>query len=295
MPNKEKLITAGGQAVIEGVMMRSTDHTAIAVRKPDGTISLKKDKMVSLSKKYKILGWPLIRGVISLAEMMVLGIKALNWSANESGEEEEQLSAWHIVLSLFLSLVFAVALFKFAPLFIAQLLQNNVQLVADNYWLFNLIDGIVKIALFVSYIAIIGLMSDVKRLFQYHGAEHMAVHCYEARKKLTVKNVQKYSTIHPRCGTSFILIVLLLSVAVYTFIPQNFTFIAKLGTRILLLPFIAGVSYEILKLAGKYRKNIILRAISAPGMWVERLTTRKPTNEMVEVAIKALKAVVKVK
>lgn len=291
---KEKLITAGGQAVIEGVMMRSTNHIAIAVRKPNGKISLKKDKLKPLGERCKIFAWPFIRGVFNLGEMLIYGIKAINYSANESSDEEdEQLSSWHIVLSMVIAFAFAIALFKFVPLLLAQLASNTFAFVKDNYIIFNLIDGLLKILLFIAYVLVISLMDDVKRLFQYHGAEHMAVHCYEAKKKLTVANVKKYSTLHPRCGTSFILIVLVLSIIIYTFIPQTVNFWSKLGLRLLLLPVIAGVSYEILRLAGKFSDNIIMRIVVWPGMMMEKITTSIPDNKQIEVSIKALEAVLK--
>lgn len=288
----EKLITAGGQAVIEGVMMRSSNHVAIVVRKADGSISVKKDRIKSLGDKYKFLKWPFLRGMLGLVEMMIVGIGALNYSANESAEsEEEELSWWHMALSIGFAMIFALALFKFIPLLIASFLEKNIALVKDHYVLFNAIDGIVKITLFISYIAIISLMDDVKRLFAYHGAEHSAVNCYEAKKSLTVENVKGFTTLHPRCGTSFILIVLILSILVYTFIPAGFGFWAKLGMRLALLPFIAGIAFELLRLAGKYRENWFLKLIVLPGLGVQKLTTRKPDEGQIEVAIKALKIV----
>ncbi len=288
----EKLITAGGQAVIEGVMMRSSKHVAIAVRKPDGSISIKKEKIKSLSDRLTFFKWPFLRGMLGLVEMMSIGIRALSYSAQESGGSvDEELSWWHTAVSIGFALVFALALFKFVPLLIATLLERMSVLVQEHYLLFNAIDGVVKIALFVGYVAAISLMSDVKRLFEYHGAEHAAVNCYEAKKPLEVEHVRKFTTLHPRCGTSFILIVLILSILVYTFIPAGFSFWAKLGMRLALLPVIAGISFELLRLAGKYRKNWLLQLVVLPGLGVQKLTTRTPDNGQVEVAIKALKAV----
>ena len=292
--DKDELISAGGQAVIEGVMMRSKHCLSIAVRKPSGKISLRLERIKSLSDRVRILGWPFFRGMVAMVEMMVVGIKALNYSANESmGEDEEEMTPFQIGISLVLALGFAILLFKFLPLLLAQLIRDHIPLVRESYTLFNIIDGIIKISLFVLYIAAISLMKDVRRLFMYHGAEHAAVNCYEARRPLTVKNVLKHTTIHPRCGTSFILIVLILSILLYTFIPQGYSFWAKLGLRILLLPVIAGISYELLRLAGKRRKSLIMRAVSLPGMAVQRITTRRFDGKQAEVAIKALKAVLK--
>jgi uncharacterized protein YqhQ len=273
MAKKDKLISAGGQAVIEGVMMRSKRHLSIAVRRPDGKISLRTERIKSLGDRLPFLRWPFFRGMLAMVEMMVVGVKALNHSANESlGEEEEEMTPLQMAISLALAWLPAVR---------------------ESYILFNLTDGVIKISLFVLYIACISLMTDVKRLFMYHGAEHAAVNCYEARLPLTPKNVLKHSPIHPRCGTSFILIVLMLSVLVYTFIPQSYSFWAKLGLRILLLPALAGVSYELLRMAGKYRHSAIMRAISSPGMAMQRLTTRRFDGKQAEVAIKALQAVLK--
>ncbi len=288
----EKLITAGGQAVIEGVMMRSSRHIAIAVRKPDGSISVKKERIKSLGDKVACLKWPFLRGMLGLVEMMIVGIRALSYSANESGEgEDEELSWWHMAISISFALVFALALFKFVPLLIASFLEKNNTLVQNHYLLFNAIDGIVKIALFIGYVAVISLMGDVRRLFEYHGAEHSAVNCYEAKKPLEVDHVRRFTTLHPRCGTSFILIVLILSILVYTFIPASFSFWAKLGMRLALLPIITGISFELLRLAGKYRESWLLKLVVLPGLGVQKLTTRTPDENQVEVAIKALKAV----
>lgn len=291
---KEKLISAGGQAVIEGVMMRNKHHLAIAVRKPTGRISLRTERIHSVSDTIPVLGWPFFRGIIAMIEMMVIGVRGLNYSANESlGEEEEEMSPFQVGVSLVLAIGFAIVLFKFLPLLLAQFIRNVFPVVKNSYILFNLADGIIKIALFVLYIACISLMKDVRRLFMYHGAEHAAVNCYEARKPLTPSNVLQYTTIHPRCGTSFILIVLILSVFIYTFIPQGYSFWAKLGLRVLLLPVIAGIAYEVLRLAGKYRGSVFMKVVSWPGMMVQRMTTRRFDAKQAEVAIKALRAVLK--
>ena len=297
--SKDELIKAGGQAVIEGVMIRSNHHIAIAVRKENGKIALKKERLNSLMDKFKLLKLPFLRGIIYLIEMMITGFKALNFSAQEAlddGDEEEkgELSTMELVITFVFAIGFAVLLFKFLPLLVAEFFQSNSVTVSKNYWLFNLIDGLVRILVFVLYIWILSFMKDIKRIFQYHGAEHQAVHCYEAKLPLTVKNVQKFNPEHPRCGTSFILIVLILSVFVYTFIPGTLGFWGKLGFRLALLPVIAGVSYEVLKLVGKFHsKNGFFRVIVWPGMLTQKITTSKPEDDMVEVAILALKTVVK--
>ena len=249
----EKVLSMGGQAVIEGVMIRSAKKITIAVRKPNGKIAVKTDTLHSLSEQYSFLRWPFFRGILGLVEMLVIGMKALNYSANISlDEEEEKLTPFHIAVTLLLGIAFAIVLFKFLPLLFSQILQKYSLTVQNNYFLFNLSDGVFRIILFVLYLYLISFAAEVKRLFMYHGAEHMAVHCYEARKKLTIQNVNAYHPEHPRCGTSFILIVFLLSILIYSFIPSSFSFWEKFGFRIALLPVVAGISYEILKLAGKF-------------------------------------------
>lgn len=288
----EKILSMGGQAVIEGVMIRSAKKIAVAVRTPNGKIVVKTDKLHSLSERYSFLRWPFFRGILGMIEMLVIGMKALNYSANISlEEEEEKLTPLHITVTLLLGIAFAIVLFKFLPLLFSQILQKYSLTVQNNYFLFNLSDGVFRIILFVLYLYLISFAAEVKRLFMYHGAEHMTVHCYEARKKLTIQNVQIYHPEHPRCGTSFILIVFLLSILIYSFIPSSFSFWGKFGVRIALLPFVAGISYEILKLAGKFYNTLFFRVISWPGMAVQKITTRQPTDDQIEVAIRAMKGI----
>ncbi len=290
---KEEIFSAGGQAVIEGVMMRSRHRLAIAVRRPDGKITVRKETIKSVADRHKFLRWPFIRGVFNLVQMLVIGFKGLIHSANETMDKiEEELTFLEIFLSVILAVGFAIILFKFVPLLIAQYFYSRFTFVEESNVLFNVIDGITKILLFVFYVFVISLMKDVRRLFEYHGAEHKTVNCYEDRKKLTVSNVKKHSTLHPRCGTNFILIVLILSILVYTLIPKDFSFWAKFGLRLLLLPAIAGISYEILKLSGKYRHNPVMRVIALPGLAVQKITTREPDRYQISVGIAALKGVI---
>ncbi|MBU1321121.1 MAG: DUF1385 domain-containing protein [Nanoarchaeota archaeon] len=296
-------LMVGGQAVIEGVLMRTGDDYAIAVRKANGKIIVKKQKHASLTKKNKFFGWPFVRGIIVLYETLVLGYKALTFSANESLEEEKpkkktskkkdkkpEIGSFELIFTLVLSIIFALALFKFLPLGIATLLKNKI---GGSNILFNVIDGVVKFIVFIAYILIISLLKDVKRVFQYHGAEHKTVYCYENNKKLTVANVKKFSKAHPRCGTTFIMVVLFLSILFYLLIPFNMNFWLKLMVRILFLPIIAGISYEFIKITGKYHHTPIGRILSAPGLLVQGLTTKEPDDKQIEVAIKSLSAVVK--
>lgn len=287
--NKPELMI-GGQAVIEGVLMRGPDKYAVAIRHPSGRIVLKKEKDVSLTKKNKFLGLPFIRGIVVLIETMVLGFKALTFSANQGlHDKQEEIGTVELIVTFAISLIFALALFKFIPLTVATLFKNKL---GGSNLLFNLIDGLSKFVIFILYILAISLMKDVKRLFQYHGAEHKTVYCYEDNKELSVKNVKKYSTAHPRCGTTFILVVLLISILFYLLIPFEMNFWLKLLIRVLFLPIITGLSYEWIKLTSKHPNKTHSKILAAPGLLVQRLTTREPDDKQIEVAIKSLKAVV---
>lgn len=293
---KEKIFSAGGQAVIEGVMMRSEHRLAIAVRKPNKRISVKAEEIKSIADAVTVFRWPFIRGVFNLIQMLYIGFKALIHSANESMDKvEEELTFMEIVFSIVFAIGFAIVVFKFLPLLIAQYFYNTFSFIRNSNIMFNLIDGITKVILFVLYVFVISLMRDVKKIFEYHGAEHKTVNCYEAGEALTVNNVSKYPTLHPRCGTNFVLIVFIMSIFVYSFIPKGFSFWAKFGLRILLLPVIAGISYELLKLCGKYRENWLLKLVAMPGLAVQMITTREPDDRQIEVGIAALKGVIRKK
>ena len=288
---KKTEIMIGGQAVIEGVMMRTRDDFSVAVRSGSKKIVIKKEKFVSATKKHRLLALPLVRGMVMLYETMVLGIKALNFSASVDmtpKERKEELGKgfW---ITMAVSTIFALAIFKFLPLVIASLAQDYL---GGSNLLFNAVDGISKFLILIGYLSLISLMPDVRRLFEYHGAEHMAVACYEKGKKLVPANVMKCRKEHSRCGTSFIMFVLVLSIIFYMFIPFSASFWQKLGLRLLFLPIIAGVSYELIRLAGKH-DNWLMRAVVSPGILVQKITTRKPDKSQVEVAIKSLEAVLR--
>lgn len=293
--NKSNCLMIGGQAVVEGVMMKSSNYVSTAVRKPDGKITFRTTKSKSWVEKFKINKIPFVRGFFILFETMILGLKELTYSANEAMNEEEteneELGFWEMVGTFAFSILMVILLFKLLPLAIANYFAK------DNNWLLNLIDGVVKISVFIIYILLISLMKDVKRLFQYHGAEHKSVNAYESIKdinKLTPKIVKKFTKAQPRCGTTFIIYVLFLSMFVYILIPLNYGFWIKLLLRIALLPFIAGIAYEVIRFAGKYYyKSLIVRIISSPGMFFQKLTTKEPDEEQMAVAIKALKEVIK--
>jgi uncharacterized protein YqhQ len=278
-------LPVGGQAVIEGVMMRRGDKVAIAVRNSKNKILIKKQKVGSVTKKYSALKLPLVRGAVNLVETMSLGISALTYSANASiDEKEEKLGSGEIFWTTLIAIGASILLFVLLPLFLTKLFQVKG-------FAFNIIDGIIRLVIFVAYILAISMMSDVKILFQYHGAEHKSVNCFESGKELTVANVKKCSKEHRRCGTTFLLIVMAISIIVFSLVTSE-SFWVKLGSRLILLPVIAGLSYELLKLGAKYDRNILLNIIIVPGLWLQRLTTREPTKKQIEVAITAIKAVV---
>lgn len=271
----------GGQALIEGVMMKNKDKIGIAIRKGKRII-VKKDKL-----NFKESNVPFIRGIINLFVILYIGIKALNYSTNVNLGKEEKISFWEIFFSLLFAVVFGLVIFKFLPLFFTTFFDKYIKI---NNILFNVVEGLLKVGIFVLYVYLISLMKDVHRVFQYHGAEHKAVACYEAGKKLNAKEVQKFRTEHKRCGTSFIFLVLLISVVVYSFIPKDFGFWTKFGLRVILLPAISGISYEVLKLGAKYN---IFGFLVLPGLWIQKITTKQPDDKQVEVAISALKSVLR--
>ena len=275
----------GGQAVIEGIMMVNKQNVSIAVRTPDNKIVKKK---LTIKKQPKILQLPFVRGIVNLISMLVLGMKALNYSANIFAKEDEKDMTWYEILFFFIiSLVFGITLFKFLPLMISTFVTKNL----GSNFLFSTFEGLVKISIFVLYIYLISFFNDVKRLFEYHGAEHKTIYCQEAGLPLTVSNIKKFSTLHPRCGTAFILLVMTISIIFYTFIPLETTFINKLGIRLLLLPVISGISYELLRLSAKHKDNLFFKIFTSPGLALQKLTTREPTDDQIEVAIAAVKDV----
>ncbi|ADG83738.1 DUF1385 domain-containing protein [Thermincola potens] len=276
----------GGQAVIEGVMMRGPKELAIAVRKEDDSIVIEERPIKSITDKLKFLKWPFLRGVIVLFESMIIGIQALTFSANQAvEEEEEELSNWELGLTIAVALVLGILLFVVAPTTIARFLYF-----IDNVYLLNFLEGLVRISIFLLYVTLISRMKDIQRVFQYHGAEHKVIHAYEYEEELTVENVRKYSTLHPRCGTSFLLIVMVIMIFLYSFLGKP-GLLVRIVSRIALLPIVAGISYEIIKLSGKYSRHPLMKIIIAPGLWLQKLTTREPDDAQIEVAIKALKAI----
>lgn len=291
----------GGQAVIEGVMMRGPKEYAVAVRKADGEITVEKHEVSSIIKKHKFLKLYIIRGIVSFFESLVVGMKALMFSAEffDVEEEESKFDKWLdeklgdkaktlvIYLSVCISLLLCVGLFILLPAFIAGLFFENQ---GDTRLWFNVVEGTVRIALFLGYIVAISGMKDIQRVFEYHGAEHKTIFCYEAGEELTVENVKKYSRLHPRCGTSFLLIVMVLAIIVFSFFTASNTLVALLQ-RIVLIPLVAGISYEIIKFVGK-SENKFVCILNKPGMWFQKFTTREPDDSQIEVAIKSLISVI---
>ncbi len=281
-------INIGGQAVIEGVMMRAPRSLAIAVRRPSGEIVVKKDVVVPLSERFPAVKLPIVRGAVALFSSLVTGIKALNFSANEALAEEEEkkdLSPLAMGGTMAVAFGFGILLFFILPLYLTKLL---VPIIGSSNIVFNLVDGVIRVAVFLLYIWSISRMGDIQRVFQYHGAEHKSIFAFEAGEELTVENVQKHSRLHPRCGTSFLLIVMLVSIVVFSLIPKLWPFYFKAGARIVLLPLIAGISYEFLKWSARHDQSRLVRLIIAPGLALQRLTTREPDAGQLEVAIRSL-------
>jgi uncharacterized protein YqhQ len=283
----------GGQAVIEGVMMKSPGNWTVAVRDQAGTIHLKEERLAPLPRFLKL---PLIRGVVALFHALALGIKAIEFSASKAYNEEEgeaALSTFAVAATIVVSVLLAVGLFILLPLYATKLLGLVFHGVSRSSFLFNFTDGLIRVAIFLCYVLLIGVWKEMSRIFMYHGAEHKTIHAYEAGMELTVENVKKYSPLHPRCGTSFLMIVMVVSILVFSFIPQGWPFLYKFLSRLVLIPFIAGSSFELLKLSAKMEHRPLMRLMIQPGLLLQRLTTREPDDAQIEVAISALSAVLK--
>lgn len=267
----------GGQAVIEGVMMRSPSAFCVAVRKKEGEV-------VDYVGKINIpqIKIPLIRGIYILFHALALGIKSLNISANLT-EEEKPMSPISLIISLILAIGFGILIFFWLPLFLTEILKIK------NNFNFNLIEGIIRLTIFFIYILILNIFKDFKRFFAYHGAEHKVVHTYEAGEELNIENAKNKSTLHPRCGTSFLLFVVLISILIFSFISKDLNFALKFSFRLLLLPVVAGLSYETIRISYYFRNNILGKLLALPGLFLQKFTTREPDDKMLEVAIISLK------
>ena len=280
----EKRISYGGQAVIEGVMIRGRDHYSLAVRRPNGEIATQSSRL-STFYTGRLRNIPLIRGVIVLIETLVIGMKALSASANIALEEEgKELSGWSMGIMLTVSLGVGIGLFFIAPLLAIRSLDNLIASDAAS----NLVEGLLRLAMFLAYILLIGLMPDIRRVFAYHGAEHMTVHAHERNDPLEVEAVRRYPTAHNRCGTAFLLVVMVVAIAVFTFLGRP-SLPVSIASRVVLVPIIAAISYEVIRFSGAHAGNILVKSIVYPSLALQRLTTRQPDDEQIEVAIRAMK------
>ena len=275
----------GGQAVIEGVMMRGFGKVATAVREPNGNINVQVKAVSSIADRYPVLKLPILRGAVSLFESLILGMKSLSFSAQVSGEEDEQLSDRELIGTIILAIALACGLFLAIPTFAAKFFHT----LTDAPIALNLAEGFLRLIIFLAYLFAISRMKDIKRTFQYHGAEHKTIFCYEADLPLTVDNVKKFPRLHPRCGTAFLLIVMLVSIFVFAFLGWPELWI-RILSRIILLPLVAGLAYEIIRYSAR-SQNSIVKLATLPGLWLQYLTTQEPDDSMIEVAIKSLEAV----
>ncbi len=290
----EKL-NIGGQAVLEGVMMRSPHAFTVAVRKggrPAADIAVLQETIRPFGECFPLFKKKIIRGSVALFEALWLGIRALNFSANEALEGEdgkkEEISSFAMAGTMIVALAFSLGLFLGLPLLLTNLLGMKYDAVTKNSMLFNLTDGVLRVALFLGYVSGISFMKDIRRVFEYHGAEHKAIAAYEAGVELTVVNARPYSRIHPRCGTSFLIAVIALSILVFSLVPGSWPLWAKGLSRIVLLPLIAGLGYEFIKFSAKNGGNPLIKGLMQPGLWLQRLTTREPSDDQIEVALRSL-------
>jgi uncharacterized protein YqhQ len=283
----------GGQAVLEGVMMRGPSNWALAVRKPDGEIAQVDRQVHSVMARHRVFRLPVIRGVIALGESLAIGFRALaisaNYAAQEEGEDGEvstELSRGSLIFAFAIAIGFAIMLFKVTPALLTSWLP-----VETTTW-FVIVEGVIRVGIFIAYIVLISFLPDLRRVFQYHAAEHKAINAYEAGEELVPEKVQRFSLIHPRCGTAFLLWVMVIAIFVFAFFGRP-TWYWLIASRILLLPLIAGLAYELIRFAGRHTDNRVLMTLLAPGLWLQRLTTREPTLDQIEVSIRALREVLR--
>lgn len=285
---REDRLRVGGQAVIEGVMMRSPNSMAVAVRRPNGEIVVKRERLDFFSEKKFFSKLPLVRGVINLLSALVLGMKALNFSANQSLEEEQEVSSWTMGLTFTFALCFGIFLFFLVPLFLTKWLRFTIPMVSTSGILFNLVDGMIRLMIFLAYLWAISFFKEVRRIFEYHGAEHKSIFAFESGEVLVADRVRDFSYLHPRCGTSFLLIVMVVSILVFALIPHQLAFGYKVASRVVFIPLIAGLAYEIIRFADQKRERKSMQYFIKPGLWLQRLTAREPSEDQIEVALRAL-------
>jgi uncharacterized protein YqhQ len=278
----------GGQAVIEGVMMRGRDHWAIAVRRPDETIHVESHDVRTVGKRFPLLRQPGLRGILALGQAMSIGIRALTISANQSVEEEEKLTPRQMALSMTIAFVAFTAVFIVGPFIGFRFLRHAVPSGVGR----NLLEGVARVLLFLVYIILIGRLKEIRRVFQYHGAEHKTIAAFEHDERLEPEQVDKYSTLHVRCGTNFLLIVMVLTILVYAVFPAR-GLLWGILSRVIAIPLIAGISFEMLRLGARYVHTPVMRALMAPGLWLQKVTTRPPDRGQIEVAIASFREVLR--
>ena len=291
---RRKPIRVGGQAVIEGVMMRSPNSMAVAVRKPNGEIVVKQEGLHFFSEKHLFFKFPLVRGVITLLSALVLGIRALNFSANQAlseGEVEKDPSSWTMNITFVVALCFGIFLFFLIPLFLTKWMRFAIPMLSESGLLFNLVDGVIRLMIFLAYLWAISFFREIRRVFEYHGAEHKSIFAFESGEELMIDRVKTFSYLHPRCGTSFLLVVMVVSILVFALIPHHLPFGYKVASRVVFIPLIAGLSYEIIRFADQKRESRGIQYFIQPGLWLQRLTAREPSEAQIEVALRALQAV----
>ncbi len=289
-PSPGRVEHIGGQAVIEGVMMRAPSSIVIAVRKPDSDIVIRREKLTPLKERFLPFKWPVLRGIAVLIESLVWGMKALTYSANQAVEADDEedspkeMGGFTMAITMLVSFALGIGLFVILP-------ERLANLVSEKSIIFNAADGLLRLIIFLAYIIIISRSKYIARVFEYHGAEHKSIHAYEAGEDLTEENAMKHSPLHPRCGTAFLMTVMVVGILVFSIFGKPPSIFVRIGTRLLLMPFIAGVSYEIIKLASKKQDNRFVRLIMLPGLWMQRLTTKEPSRDQIQVALRSLKEV----
>jgi uncharacterized protein YqhQ len=272
----------GGQAVLEGVMMRGRDHWAVAVRKPDQAIHLEGHDIDSVAKRFRVLRWPGLRGVIALGQALSIGVKALTISANQSAEEEAKLTPRQMAFSLTIAMVIFIGVFVVFPAVLSNFARDRV----PSGILLNVGEGVFRVLLFLGYLWLIGRMKEIRRVFQYHGAEHKTIAAFEHDAPLEPGSIDRFSTLHVRCGTNFLLIVMILTIFVFALFGTP-SLPWRIGSRLLAIPLIAGLAFELLRLGARYHRSPVMRALMAPGLWLQKITTKPPARDQIEVAMAA--------